>query len=253
MIINQVMGGFLGESQLITVIPGQISFMTIPIENTSGIRQVFEVRIEDPDSLNTEHEEIQMVYSGLEFEYWVKKDKVKRPNSYDMITEKNKIMLGPGEKIDVLFKFLTFRDVSYNENVAASPDIVKERNVKINILLNKSIYNGYDIKMKPLYPPIDHVFRYYEPENSYFRVRIPPFLQFSQTGLTVKISKSTAQAEIDPLTSQLHVQSKTGAALSLNTMMVFIYNDQFQSETLASFKIEVTPLCCVYSQTRAGV
>jgi hypothetical protein len=37
-IINQVMGGFLGESQLINVIPGKVSFMTIPIENTTGIR-----------------------------------------------------------------------------------------------------------------------------------------------------------------------------------------------------------------------
>jgi hypothetical protein len=133
-----------------------------------------------------------MVYSGIELEYWVKKGKVSKPGSYDMIPEKNKVMLNPNEKIDILFKFLTFRDVSHSVNTQASPDIVKQRNVKINILLNKSIYNGYEINMMPLFPPIDHVFRYYEPENSYFRVRIPPFLQFSQTGLTVKISKSTA-------------------------------------------------------------
>ena len=90
--------------------------------------------------------------------------------------EKNKVMLGPGEKLDALFKFLTFREVSHNVNTAASPDIVKQRNVKITILLNRSVYNSYEINMMPLFPPIDHVFRYFEPENSYFRVRIPPFL-----------------------------------------------------------------------------
>lgn len=142
----------------------------------TGIRQVFEIRIEDPDAKNTEHEEVQMVYSGLEFEYWVKKGKVKKPNTYDMVPEKNKVMLGPGEKLDALFKFLTFREVSHNVNTAASPDIVKQRNVKITILLNRSVYNSYEINMMPLFPPIDHVFRYFEPENSYFRVRIPPFL-----------------------------------------------------------------------------
>jgi len=30
-------------------------------------------------------------------------------------------------------------------------------------------------------------------------------------------------------------------------MMLYAYNDQYMGETLASFKIEVTPLNCVYS------
>lgn len=101
--------------------------------------------------------------------------------------------------------------------------------------------------MMPLFPPIDHVFRFYEPENSYFRVKIPKFLQFSQTGLKLKVSKATAQAEVNPQTSELHVQSKTGEALKVNTMMLYAYNDQFMGETIASFKVEVTPLNCVYS------
>ena len=125
MIINSVLGGQLSDSTLIHVIPGQISFMSIPIENTSGIRQVYEVRIEDPDSNNTEHEEVQMVSAALEFEHWVKKGKVKRPNSYEMVPEKGKVMLGPGEKIDILIKFLTFRDVSHNIKTPPSPDHIK--------------------------------------------------------------------------------------------------------------------------------
>jgi hypothetical protein len=192
MIINSVMGSALGDSTLMHVIPGQVSFMSIPLENNSGIRQVYEVRIEDPDSVNTEHEEVQMVANALEMDYWVKKGKVRKPSSYEMIPEQGKVILGPGESIDILIKFLTFRDASHNVNVAASPDTIKQRNVKINVLLNRSIYNSYDVNMMPIFPPIDHTFRFYEPENSYFRVRIPPFLQFSQTGLNVKCSKVTA-------------------------------------------------------------
>ena len=139
MIINSVLGGQLADSTLIHVIPGQISFMSIPIENTYGIRQVYEVRIEDPDSMTTEHQEVQVVSSALEFEHWVKRGKVKRPTRNDMIQENGNVLLGPGEKIDILIKFMTFRDVSHNINTPASPDCVKQRNVKINIMLNKSV------------------------------------------------------------------------------------------------------------------
>lgn len=115
-VINSVMGGQLADSTLIHVIPGQISFMSIPIENTSGVRQVFQVRIEDPDSLTTEHQEIQVVTSALELEHWVRKGKAKRPARNDMIQENGNVLLGPGDKIDILIKFLTFRDASHNIN-----------------------------------------------------------------------------------------------------------------------------------------
>jgi hypothetical protein len=58
MIINSVMGSHLGDSILVNVVPGQASFMTIPIENQTAVRQVFEVRIEDPDRLNTVYQEV---------------------------------------------------------------------------------------------------------------------------------------------------------------------------------------------------
>jgi hypothetical protein len=141
-----------------------------------------------------------MVASAVEFEYWVKKGKVKKPNSYDIIPEPGKVLLGPGEKIEILIKFQTFRDASHNIKTDPSPDIVKQRNVKINIMLNRSVVSTYDVNMMPLFPPIDHIFRYNEPENSHFRIKIPPFLQFSQTGLKVRLSKAKAQADIDPMT-----------------------------------------------------
>ena len=126
--------------------------------------------------MTTEHQEVQVVTSALEIEHWVRKGKVKRPARNDMIQENGNVLLGPGDKIDVLIKFLTFRDVSHNVNTQSSVDVVKQRNVKINVMLNRSVINNYDINMMPLFPPIDHTFRYYEPENSYFRIKIPPFM-----------------------------------------------------------------------------
>ena len=105
----------------------------------------------------------------------------------------------------------------------------------------------------PLFAPVDHVFRYYEPEHSYFKVRIPPFLQLNQQELNVMVSRPSAQVELDKKTSEINVQSKTGQAMEVVEMTIFLYGDQFCSNLLACCKVEVTPLACLYSQTKAGV
>jgi len=49
----------------------------------------------------------------------------------------------------------------------------------------------------PKNPCLDHTYRFYEPENSYFEVKIPPFLQIANKGLTVKCSKIAINAKMD--------------------------------------------------------
>jgi hypothetical protein len=71
--------------------------------------------------------------------------------------------------------------------------------------------------------------------------------------LHAKLSKESAQVHIDHKTSEIHVSSKTSDALNEVSMTVFIYADVFMSKLLATVRVEVTPLNCMYSQTRAGV
>jgi hypothetical protein len=110
-----------------------------------------------------------------------------------------------------------------------------------------------EIALEPKHAPVDHIFRYYEPEHSYFKVSIPPFLQLTSPELHAKLSKESAQVHIDHKTSEIHVSSKTSDALNEVCMTVFVYADVFMSKLLASVRVEVTPLNCMYSQTRAGV
>ena len=110
-----------------------------------------------------------------------------------------------------------------------------------------------EVALEPKHAPVDHVFRYSEPEHSYFKVRIPPFLQLNQPELHAKLSRESAQVQIDPKSSEIHVSSKTGDALKEVSLTVFIYGDVFMSKLLATIRVEVTPLSCMYSQTRAGV
>ena len=72
-----------------------------------------------------------MVHDPKEVEHWVLQKQVSRPRNYNYIADRDLVILPPGEKIELLFKFLTFRDVSYDVNVDSTAELIKERNVSI--------------------------------------------------------------------------------------------------------------------------
>jgi len=137
--------------------------------------------------------------------------------------------------------------------VNASAETIKQRNVRLVISCNTQVFTQVECNVMPSFAPVDHVFRYYEPEHSYFKVRIPPFLQFNDQNMHVKVSRPTCQVDFDTKTSEINVQSKTGDAMNVVEATVFVYGDAFLSKLLATCRIEVTPLNCLYSQTKAGV
>jgi hypothetical protein len=177
----------------------------------------------------------------------VKQGIAKRPSSYECITSGDTVLLAPGESVDLLFKFLTFRRVSADLRVPASPEIVQQRNISLILSCDQQIVQAIEINLQPVPAAIDHTFRYNEPENSYFRIRIPPFMQFSQQNLTCKVSKYNAHATIEHETSEIHVSSKTGEALETIHMLLFLYADPFFCQLFSVVAIEVTSLSCVYS------
>lgn len=69
-----------------------------------------------------------------------------------------------GEAVDLLFKFITFREFTYSENVEASAHIIKPRHVTIRVMEDRRIKTSLKVHIMPNHAPIDHVFRFYEPE-----------------------------------------------------------------------------------------
>jgi hypothetical protein len=132
------MGTYLSDSLQVPVIPGDIYFMTVPIENRTKERQAYQITIQDPDEDLTEIKEVQMVHQVHEHQHWEKLGKQKR-QQYDWITDKDTVLLPPDGKIDLLFKFQTTRDVSHSHLVKASCDIIKQRNIKISVMSNMQI------------------------------------------------------------------------------------------------------------------
>jgi hypothetical protein len=65
----------------------------------------------------------------MEWRHWVAQGKSKKPISYDIITPAYDVLLQPGDTVDLLFKFVSFREASFDKNVLASPEVIKPRKI----------------------------------------------------------------------------------------------------------------------------
>jgi hypothetical protein len=91
--------------------PGQLSFVKVKIHNKFSQREIFTIHINDPDEKNLFHKEMTMVIDRQEWRHWISREKTHAPKSFDVMTETGDIDLKPNEEVEVLFKFLTTRDV----------------------------------------------------------------------------------------------------------------------------------------------
>lgn len=107
--------------------------------------------------------------------------------------------------------------------------------------------------MVPSSSPIDHTFRYYEPQNSHVSIQVPPFIQLNYPGLTAVVSRPTATVEINKESSFIIIETKTDNAPAITELTLFVYGDQFREKLLAACKIEIYALVTLYTKIKAGV
>ena len=86
LIVKEVMGNYLSDSHQVTMIPGEYSFLEVPIENTTDQRQSYQVSILDPDADLLEESEVKMVSAQAEFAHWMSLGKCTK-QKYHQITD----------------------------------------------------------------------------------------------------------------------------------------------------------------------
>ena len=180
-ILNQVFGVERdGSTGVFSVTPGQLKFLPIPIVNNSKAVMTFEVVFDDPDIDllgGKAFSEFRLVNNDAEIRHWVSLDKVKRPPVWQNISTNNVVWLQPGQSMELLVKFLTKREVSFSKKVLPSKLVIKPRRVRILIhKSDKSLEQAIDLNVVPTLAPVDHTFRFYEPESSAYQVVVPPFI-----------------------------------------------------------------------------
>lgn len=227
--ISQVLGGSASntlnneqdsKTPQLSVTPGQLSFLP-PLTLTNDRNQIeqYSVQIFDPDQEllgSNSASEMSLVTDPSELTHWVSLGKCKRPPQYDSITKKGDILLKPGQSIDLLFKFLTTREVSLSSTVSASKMVIRPRRIKIVVLNNGHVTHAtVDVSVVPSLAQIDHTFRFYEPEESHYQVALPPFMQLNQPGLQYALSDASCQVQVIPQTSIFTISGRAGAPLSV--------------------------------------
>ena len=53
------------------------------------------------------------------------------------------------------------------------------------------------LNLKPIYPPLDHTYRFFEPENSHFALKIPPFIPATEDGIEARCSDPFCDVKLD--------------------------------------------------------
>jgi len=126
---------------MVPLFPGEATFMTIPIANVSKYREVYTVSIEDPDIDCFVDPEVKMVVAAHELKYWIDDGKLKPQEvGPDAFTSTDTVTLEAGQKIDLLFKFTTLRDVTSKPNGVSTSDIVCLRKVKLIFKRNMDLF-----------------------------------------------------------------------------------------------------------------
>lgn len=179
-----------------------------------------------------------MVIDKQEWRHWVSREKSVAPSSYEMMTETGDIDLKPNEEVEVLFKFLTIRDTPVlPQDISLYPPQAYIRPRKIQLIVlnsNKQPYLNTEVNVVPSSAPIDHTFRYYEPQNSHVNLTVPPFIYMDQIGLHATVSKPNAYVEIERKTGVMIVQTKTEDENSISDIILFVYRDSYKEFLMAT-------------------
>ena len=96
-LINNMMNNFSSDAKVVPLIPGEITFETIPVKNNTGMTQMYTVQIQDPD----QNDEVRFVYSAAEYTYWYDMGKVNTKLPSNDTLRFDTVKLHDGESMDL--------------------------------------------------------------------------------------------------------------------------------------------------------
>lgn len=100
--------------------------------------------INDPDEKALFEHEMKLVTDKAEWRHWVSLGKCEAPKSYEMMTDTGDIDLGPNEQVEVIVKFMTFREVPLvPQDLGLYPPQAYIRPRKLNVIVMQSSKRPY--------------------------------------------------------------------------------------------------------------
>ena len=229
----------------ISLIMGQPVFFNYSIFNDSSSEENFHISIELNSNnknnnniseryINNRNKVVSVISVPQEWSALVEKEKLIKPNNYNVISDDLYIRLRSGETIPLIIKLLSFIENQEEEKYSVC---IHKRNGEALYFLN--------INIKRVFPIYDHIFHYYLPcDNRQQKVILTNPFKNSRTKTQdilnySYISDSSVQLALDSETHDFFFNLVQENNILFNNFIIFLYLDQERTKLYLTWKIEI--------------
>ena len=221
----------------ISLILGQPIYFNYSIFNDSSIEELCHITIDKISNKKDNKKDykktnkiVQVLSTPLEWRTIVEKEKLKRPNNYEIISDQLDMIIKPGETIPLVIKLLSFIENREEENYSVS--INKKNGQPLFFLL---------IKIKRVFPIYDHIFHYNCPlDNSTQKIIMKNPFSPSKTERmlnNVVISDNSIILALDEDTNDFNFSITQDDYQ--NDFVIFFYSDKERTKLYLTWKVEI--------------
>ena len=222
----------------ISLISGQPIYFNYSVFNESSLEESCHISIDkisknkNDINKNIKKDKIVKVLSTpLEWRTIVEKEKLKRPNNYEVISDNLDMIIKPGETIPLVVKLLSFVENREEENYSIT--IHKKNGQPLYYLL---------ISIKKVFPIYDHIFHYNFPlDNRAQRVILKnPFTHTKTMQMlnNVYISDSIVLA-LDEESHDFNFSVEPDNYNYRHDFIIFFYSDEERTKLYLTWKVEI--------------
>ena len=221
----------------ISLILGQPIYFNYSIFNDSSIEELCHITIDKISNKKDNKKDykktnkiVQVLSTPLEWRTIVEKEKLKRPNNYEIISDQLDMIIKPGETIPLVIKLLSFIENREEENYSVS--INKKNGQPLFFLL---------IKIKQVFPIYDHVFHYNCPLDNRTQKIIMrnPFSPTKTERMlnNIVISDNSIALALDEDTYNFNFSITQDD--NQNDFVIFFYSDKERTNLYLTWKVEI--------------
>ena len=225
----------------ISLIMGQPIYFNYSVFNDSSLELLCHITIDkinknkdDNNSINSGNRQnkiVQILSTPIEWKRIVEKEKLKKPNNYEKISDNLDMILKPGETIPLVVKLLSFVENREEENYAIT--INKKNGQPLFFLL---------INIKKVFPIYDHIFHYNFPiKNQEQRIiLVNPFSHKKTLEMLHNvIIQNNRILELDEDSHNFIFRIEPDNYNYQHYFVIFFYSDEERTNLYLTWKIEI--------------
>ena len=245
-IISKVSQETHKNSYNISLIMGQPIFFNYSIFNDSEYEENFHISIELNSNnkknnnniseryINNNNRIVSVVSVPQEWSSLVEKEKLIKPNNYDVISDDLNLQIKPGETIPLIIKLLSFIENKEEEKYSVC---IHKKNGEPLYFLN--------INIKRVFPIYDHIFHYYLPCDNKNQnvILVNPFKNRKTKTMemlnNLYIPDGSILLALDYETHDFNFKISQENNIYYNTFIIFLYLDKERTKLYLTWKIQI--------------